>query len=208
VSLKLRQTQAAIDKISQEPFDLHSYFTSETHISCHNIRLKSVVVAIVQNALFERYVRFHPWPKYVVGMTACESVFELIFSQLSLEEFLKSNALFSGQRHLAIVGKDAADILPMLSGIALPQFQSFELKVSINGLVGQALGTPSSHLSGKLDEVLQGSGAASFIVVGSVTELSRWKFSQGVSVVDSIELDPVLPWYWNGEIVRDMAVAQ
>jgi hypothetical protein len=63
-------------------------------------------------------------------------------------------------------------------------------------------------LSGKLDEVLQGSGAASFIVVGSVTELSRWKFSQGVSVVDSIELDPVLPWYWNGEIVRDMAVAQ
>lgn len=208
VSLKIRAAQKTFDGFVPQPFDLISYFSAHRAVYCQNLPTRAVMVALVQAALFERHLRFHPWPKYVVGPGTGDSVFSLVFGQNPLDGFIEQCVDFQrlGPMSYEVRGRQKRVVD---SGLLPPlQFVTYALKVVGTRPKGETLGAPSVDLTVKLDELMIGRLRDTVIAIGALNELKRWRAVRRLTVVDSLKLDPLLPWYWNGEQALDMAVAQ
>jgi hypothetical protein len=215
VTMRLREAQSILDGLSEFPkVDILSLLTSDDEHFFRNIQLKSLVAAIVQVALFDRYLKTQARPQFFVGNSNGDSAM-LVCSgkQTFLEMILRSPAVAANRAPSSeIVVALATASLPVLSGLSLTEYHALESKVTEQGLVYVAVPGDSMELRKLISSLFKEQGLSRFVNVGPSSALAEVEYREigdgEIEAIDSIELDPLLGWFWRCHPLQALQLAQ
>jgi hypothetical protein len=194
-----------------------------------NSTLKSLCCAVVQVGLFDRLIKTQKVPMYLAGPANTDSALSVISGRQSFREMVEtSQALASLRRNdpsrtaavlpggaavaaaLPIPLLPGADAAPLLAGVSLCEFVGVQIQsdpldttVVVDGVMD-------------LKAVIQGfarEGVTQFINIGPMAALRGSEFraaaeSDEIEIIDSIEMDPMLSWFWSGMRPQALALTQ
>lgn len=221
VSIKIRQAQKAIDQLGHAEIDLLAIANAEDSVINQHSSVKIILSSLVQLALFERSLRSQRKPNYLMASTKELGVLDLIkgetissFVQKALAGDANQTTAAKNSGSLASAGVSASasvgEAAPLLASnvIAINAEASADEGFSILEVNINEAGT----LKG-INEVLKGSEAKTlftdliekmnvtkFVNIGPSNALanSNDETLESVTVIDSIEADPMLNWFWQG----------
>ncbi len=201
VSLKLKEFQISVDQLAQRPVDLMMMMSFDDNTYQKLGGLKTIICAAVQCGLFERYIKKNGLPKYMVGGIGLVQVVSLFTGMTSVSEFLRplvlaqtaSPTAFESSGMFTKPGYEVVMLTPQLEG---------SLKIE-----------PVDVMAGSVPEVVQflieekdvrrlvnlGPGDR---VINSHTIDPMYEH---VQVTETIEMDPMLAWFWTPQL-RDSTV--
>lgn len=254
VSLRLREAQRILDGLDIERIDLLSIAVSDDDAFFRNIKVKSLLSAIVQVGLYDRLVRSQRVPDVMVGCVNGDSALLVCAGQKTFESMILSSAAVQSLAPLekpaekidtlklaASNGTDGNSlgaasavplglvagaqvslmnlpmaasggtseatappltVLPSLSGVSLNEFRAFLRSEDGGGRV--EIGQPAMELRKLLTEVVEHHAVTRFINIGPGVALANGEYeligeaagADEVTVMDSIDLDPMLNWFW------------
>jgi hypothetical protein len=240
VSIRLREAQALIDSLEIPHVDLWAHLASDDDVFFRNIKLKSLLAAVVQVGLFDRFQRTQRPAQFIVGASNGDSSLLVCAGLISFEEMvMQSQAVESLRPKPSVVvpmlglvnsmpGFDDGIILPestttTLAGMSLTEYRAVELRSARvpSENVGSVEATSAYTIVETTDSIMDlkkllqhlynESGVTRFISVGPSSGM-RWSDfaamgAEDVEALDSIELDPMLSWFW-ASVRPPMAVAQ
>jgi hypothetical protein len=193
---RIHQAQQVWDEHHRESFDLANFMASDDRIFLSNIKLKSLASAIVQIGLYDRYLRWHREPEFFVGDSTGDSPVLVATGQKLFSQLIGESPALSVSRPSGVVR--LADE-PELSGIQLTQYLAYrryeENKISFFQEV-EVEGRDVQSLALQLIEELD---VRRFINIGpgSLLFRSQPQFEMvDIQVLESIDLDPMLSWFW------------
>lgn len=218
VSIKIRQAQKAIDQMGLEQIDLLAIANSEDSVLNNHSSVKTILSSLVQLALFERSLKSQRKPSYLLAAINEPGVLDLIkgetiasFVQRALETEAEQNSVEMEavtheevQATGSLIGL-AAEAAPLNDNVI--QFKEEEnfavLEVNINelGTVKAITEVMKASEPKKLFvELIEKMNVTKFVNIGPSSALasSNDETLESVTVIDSIEADPILNWFWQG----------
>lgn len=217
VTLRLREAQAILDHVlagTSTQIDLFSVISADDESFFRNIQLKSLVAAIVQVGLFDRYLKTQKRPSVLVGNSNGDSAMLVCAGRLSFKEMVESSQALIAQRTSDVVVPLVAIATPLLSGLSLTEYSALELKPASDGgnssgFEYQTLHGSSMELKKIITTLFNEHSITRFVNIGPAGALRSSDYrtlSDGeVESVDSIDLDPMLTWFWRN--IRTSAFA-
>ncbi|CAN5696841.1 hypothetical protein BH10BDE1_BH10BDE1_01760 [soil metagenome] len=232
VSLRIRDAQKILDALDVERVDLLGSTITEDESFFRNIKIKSLLAAIVQVGLYERLLKSQRAPEILIGNSNGDSPLLVCAGQMTFEDMVKNSAalqtlqplppreaadgalaptsllaaaplgLLPGiQAPLTTLSQQAMPTLPSLSGLSLTEFRAF-LR-NDDGSMSE-VGQPVMDLKKLLTEVVEHQTISRFINVGPGAAINSNDYeaigeaagADEVTVIDSIDLDPMLNWFW------------
>lgn len=252
VSLRIREAQRILDGQEVNRIDLLGAIVADDDSFFRNIKLKSLLSAIVQVGLYDRLLRSQRAPEVLLGAANGDSALLVCAGQMTFEQMiLQSPALQTLQpRLVAVAGQSVADQsgsvtasngggsgllpvpgmqaplapipslvagelnsaqmgdstnsasgLPSLSGLSLTEFRAFMRNE--DGTLAE-LGQPTMDLKKLISEIVEHQAVLRYINIGPAQTVQPLEYSQiadqtgadEVTVIDSIDLDPMLNWFW------------
>ncbi len=192
VSLRIRDAQKILDALDVERVDLLGAIITEDEAFFRNIKLKSLLAAIVQVGLYERLLKTQRSPDILVGTSNGDSALLVCTGQISFEDMVKASSALQtlqpliprestepvGQAQLPssssaqlLPGLQAPlhsvapslTALPSLSGLSLTEFRAF-MRNEDGAMV--EVGQPVMDLKKLLTEVVEHQTVSRFINVG------------------------------------------
>lgn len=204
---RIRETQAIWDAVASEPLDLANFIAGEDEVFLRNIKLKSFATALVQVGLLDRYLRQHELPEFVIGAINGDS---------PLKVALKKNTFFDMVTESPATGSVPepqlravrSDDLPVLSGVQIVEYAVFQR--GSNGDY-ERLVTSSRDVQQMLMELFEHCEVSKLTVIGPGTSVlgnrtADWT-ARDVQVLESIDLDPMLSWFWTRMRENRLAIA-
>jgi hypothetical protein len=230
VTARLREAQkildAPVDGVELPKVDLLNLLNSEDELFFRNIKLKSLVASIVQVGLFDRFLKTQRRPDYFVGNSNGDSAMLVCAGRMSFEEMVfKSQALdtLKPLEKLAqpALAPNGAIVLPMptvailpaplLSGICLTEYQALK-SVAVEGgkFEGHSVfGDGIMDLKRIIAALHEEQGVTRFVSIGPAGAIRSSDYktlgSDEIESLDSIELDPMLGWFWRN--IRNPVIA-
>lgn len=244
VSLRIREAQRILDTQEVNRIDLLGAIVADDDSFFRNIKLKSLLSAIVQVGLYDRLLRSQRAPEVLLGAANGDSALLVCAGQMTFEQMvLQSPALQTLQPRLiavngqptgetaaqtstgsgllpvpgmqvplapipALVAGDSQAVqmsqageLPSLSGLSLTEFRAFMRNE--DGTFAE-LGQSTMDLKKLISEIVEHQGVLRYINIGPAQTVQPLEYSQiadetgadEVTVIDSIDLDPMLNWFW------------
>ena len=232
VSLRIRDAQKILDALDVERVDLLGSTVTEDESFFRNIKIKSLLAAIVQVGLYERLLKSQRAPEILIGNSNGDSPLLVCAGQMTFEDMVKNSAalqtlqplppretaegvsaptsllaavplgLLPGlQAPLATLSQTAMPTLPSLAGLSLTEFRAFLRNE--DGSMSE-VGQPVMDLKKLLTEVVEHQTISRFINVGPGAAINSNDYeaigeaagADEVTVIDSIDLDPMLNWFW------------
>lgn len=214
VTLRVRQAQSVLDELGHSDTDLLNYIASDDETFFRNINLKGLVAAIVQIGLYDRFLKNQSRrPDFLVGNSNGDSALAACTGQISFRELVERSQALDTMRPSEKVISLGAEPAPLLTGISLPEFQAFEMKVDDLGEVQFSAVREGRMDLKKIASTLHDEfGVMRFINIGPANSLKGADFSSfesdEIETLDSIELDPMLSWFWRSMRPQSFAMAQ
>ncbi len=211
VTLRLREAQAILDAMDLPKIDLLASVAADDEHFFRNIQLKSLAAAIVQVGLFDRYMKTQKRPDYMLGNSNGDSAMLVCSGRQTFKEMIESSQAIATLRPSSDkVVQLVAQPLPLLSGLNLTEYSAMESKLNTTGqLEYEGVKGSSMELRKLVGNLHQDQGVDRFINIGPASALRgsdyRMMGAGDIESVDSIELDPMLGWFWRN--VRPQAVA-
>jgi len=206
VVMRIREAQAIWDKVSPTPLDLANFIGSEDEVFLSHIKLKSFATAVVQVGLLDRYLKTHKMPEYVVGAINGDSPMKLAMGQMSFFELVSESLATSTSRPRTPVA-NALD-LPILAGVQLVEYAVFCRNA--DGEYERQL-TEVREVERMIVELVDQHDVNKLVMVGPGNSVSGKKVldltSRDVQVLESIDLDPMLSWFWSNLKMNRLAIA-
>lgn len=255
VSLRIREAQRLLDQMDIERVDLLGVIASDDESFFRNIKIKSLLAAIVQVGLYDRLLKTQRAPDVVVGNSNGDSALLVCSGQMTFERMVvESTALQTLQvRTIADTVKTAAapsqvsaailplpmgnhammgasayaagpalplgsaaaiqafeapevdeaslSVLPSLTGVSLTEFRAF-VRSDDGGMV--EAGQPGMDLKRLVTDVVEHQGVTRYVNIGPASALPTAEYetiaeatgADEVTIIDSIDLDPMLNWFW------------
>jgi hypothetical protein len=261
VSLRLREAQRILDGLDVERIDLLSAIVTDDESFFRNIKIKSLLAAIVQVGLYDRLLRSQRAPDVLIGSSNGDSALLVCAGQMTFEAMvlqssaihtlkprfqivpatglngsstsnsttgdhktggLQAGHLISPPMNLPIPGmqvplsplpvqaspEDEPQLtntantgLPSLAGLSLSEFRAF--MKSEDGSLAE-LGQAVMDLKKLVSEVVEHQGVTRYINLGPGNAIATGEYEQiaemtgadEVTIIDSIDLDPMLNWFW------------
>lgn len=195
-----------------------------------NLKMKSLLAAIVQVGLFDRLLKTQRLPEVLVGNSTGDSALFVCAGKISFEEMVRSSSVLSTLRQREVVEAAPSNLgvlitptsglpiglaqplnrpqeennvtsLPALSGANLTEYRAFH-----RGDIGEytELGLPVMELTKLLTEIIEHQRIERFINIGpgetigpsDCNHMAEAAGTDEVTVMDSIDLDPMLNWFW------------
>ncbi len=213
VTMRLREAQTVIDDLEVPEVDLLSLLTSDDEHFFRNIQLKSLVSAIVQVGLFDRYLKTQTRPQFFVGNSNGDSAMLVCSGRQSFQEMVLNSPAVVGVRAPSseTVVPLMTSELPVLSGLSLTEFHALEVRTTDQGLTCVAVPGDSKELRKLVASLFQEQGMSRFVNIGpsnALCEADYRALSDGeIEAIDSIELDPHLGWFWQGNRRQVLQIA-
>ena len=208
---RLRDAQRILDSIVDLPrLDLICYVGSGDDHFQRNIKMKSLASAIVQVALFDRYAKLGRRPQYLLGASNSDSAMMVCAGLQTFDSLVRESSALETLRPATErpAGLRLVDDAPILSGISLVEYQALEAQPDPHlGPAGiQWVQVASgfmdfTKIAAKLQEDYE---VNQFVNIGPANGLlgrgqkppSPAVSSLDLIVLDSIEMDPMLGWFW------------
>ena len=206
VSLKIEQAQQQWDACCRQGFSFHHFLTSEDNVFFNSINLKSLSLAVVQLGLVDRYIRLFGHPRYVVGNVENDSAVKVVTGHHTLASLIAESTACGLARPLSPL-KVAASSDIVLNGRSLPKYQAYRLiyePSEENGTVvkSEELFDPEMNLAKILQKLVDEESVKKIINVGPghlhKSDLFSSYESRDLQVLESIDIDPMLGWFWQG----------
>lgn len=197
VSIKIRQAQKAIDQMGLEQIDLLAIANSEDSVLNKNSSVKIILSSLVQLALFERSLRSQRKPSYLMASTGEPNVLDLIkgesiasFIQKALANEAKENSQDDSSANVIQLNPEAAEDMSVVEVIIAENGTLKSVNEVLKGSEAKKLFT----------ELIEKMNVTKFVNIGPANALasSNDETLESVTVIDSIEADPILNWFWQG----------
>ncbi len=220
VTTKLREAQEFVDSIFKEQsLDLVSFVASEDEYFFNYSRYRDLTITLVQVGLFERYLKTSGYPQFLIGGQSMLSPIHLISGDYDLEKTVKiAYSSEYNNNEVVFLSQDREEQL--VSGRSrFLSYEAFYVKKEIS--VGKNLKNTKYTFNDigicemKLDSVfrrlLEEQGLNQYVLIGpGATDLNyQWRqdliFSD-IEVIDSIDVDPMLGWFWT--FIKEMSEMQ
>lgn len=205
---RIREAQAIWDKVSQIPLDLANFIGSEDDVFLSHIKLKSFATAVVQVGLLDRYLKHHKMPEYVIGAINGDSPMKVATGQITFFELVSESAACNTTRKPAAQPVANALDLPILAGVQLAEHAVF-----LRNAEGEYERQHSEfrEVDKMLIELVDGHDVLKLVMVGPGNSVSGKKIldltARDVQVLESIDLDPMLSWFWSNLRENRLAIA-
>ncbi len=200
VTQSLREAQVSFDKYSAQSFDLRAFLLADDREFLAQSKLKSLVTTIVQIALFERWQKFHSKPNYLIGNSNQESALQYAAGRKSLTDIIRESNFLTSSNPKFNQTNEAIETqnLPILGGANLVEYEisilnhSTQKYISIRQHEMDALKL-FAYMADQLpiDQIVNvGPGCPLF------SNYNKILAEKKIQVLDSIDLDPMLNWFW------------
>lgn len=241
VSLRIREAQRILDSLETERVDLLGAIVTEDEAFFRNIKIKSLLAAIVQVGLYDRLLKSQRAPDVLIGNSNGDAALLVCAGQKTFEEMVRSSAalqslrplekpealklaptgITSGagatanpngvpvgllpgiQAPLQVAPSETPEltVLPSLAGLSLTEFRAFQ-RIEDGSMA--EVGQPVMELKKLLAEIVEHQMVTRFINVGPGVALLPSEYdligeaagADEVTIIDSIDLDPMLNWFW------------
>jgi hypothetical protein len=206
---RIREAQKIWDNGSPVPLDLANFIGSEDEVFLSHIKLKSFATAVVQVGLLDRYLKSHSMPEFVVGAINGDSPMKVAIGQMTFQELIsQSNALTSTRpRTVTAVAPNALD-LPILAGVQLVEYAVF--KRNAEGTF-ERQANDTREVERMIVDLVDGDDVNKLVMVGPGSSVSGKKVldltARDIQVLESIDLDPMLSWFWSNLKENRLAIA-
>lgn len=195
---RLRQAQEIWDRSGFPEFDLANFIASEDRIFLGNIRLKSLAAAVVQVGLYDRYIKHHRTPAFIIGNFNGDSAMKVVAGMISFEELVMQSNAFRVNKPIQTI--QLADA-PLLAGISLTEYGILKKTVKDDKETFEKVEEASMEIDKIIDLLVDEYEVKKFINIGpgnTLLQKSPADFSlRDVQVLESIDLDPLLSWFWS-----------
>lgn len=196
---RIREAQALWDENQGTHFDLLNFICSDNKSFYSNIHLKSLASAVVQVGLFDRYLRFQKKPDFVIGNYNGDSVLKVTTGEISFKDLVvKSAVVLSSDLQVHEAINRAPESEPVLSGISLTEYAAFHW----DNEQGAYLKVTEGHMdiAGIIHTIVEDYRVRKIVNIGPGNSLvSRSNddlILEEVQLLESIDLDPMLSWFW------------
>lgn len=201
VSLRVREAQSILDSLEVPRASLIHHISSDDETYLRDIQMKSLSAAIVQVGLFDR-LRKSPGrrPEILVGTVNGDSALATVIGRQSFADMIRRSAAVDTQKPSPVLVEllslvSAVSPAPLLSGVELSEFEA----VAFNAETQKFETIQSGQMDSQklLRALVESRGVRGFVNIGPSGLVSRdvWDLEE-IEVVDSIELDPMLSWFW------------
>lgn len=207
VVMRIREAQNIWDKVSPTPLDLANFIGSEDSVFLSHIKLKSFATAVVQVGLLDRYLKNHKMPEFVVGAINGDSPMRVAMGQISFFELVSESLATNVTRPRTPANINALD-LPILAGVQLVEYAVYR-----RGEEGdfERIATDTREVERMIVELVDDQEVNKLVMVGPGSSVSGKKVldltSRDVQVLESIDLDPMLSWFWSNLKENRLAIA-
>lgn len=197
VTQALRDAQTYIEKLGSTSIDLRASMLADDRDYLANPRLRSLLTAIVQVALYERWNKTQGKPNYLIGHSNLDSPLQFAAGRKGLEDIIRGSALLNLKPLGAFMAQSVST--PILGGIELVEYEisilnhSTQQYICIRSHEMDALRL-FSYMADQLpiDEIVNvGPGCPLFSNYNKILTEKKIKIS------DSINIDPMLNWFWS-----------
>lgn len=210
VIARIREAQQIWDTLASTPLDLANFLNSEDAVFLGNIKLKGFATAVVQVGLLDRYLRSHRLPEFIMGAVNGDSPLQVALGKTSFFDMVAQSPALGGAtvRPLAPIAHAAEATVPILAGVQLAEYgiykraesgEYFPVKSESREAERMIVDMVDQHEVRKLVMVGPGNG----IVGKRVIDLT----ARDVQVLESIDLDPMLSWFWTNMRDNRLAIA-
>lgn len=234
---KIQEAQKIWDSFDEGGFHFLNFLSAPDEIFLENIKFRNLAAAIVQIGLFERHIKKHSTPDFLVGCSNGDSALLVCSGKRSLTDLIVSS-------HAAKSVEPVVELKPqrdlLLSGIALNEYaiyqyskiesgQKYEgsqkmdnihrLESLQRGGVFQNMDTNKTacqyeklavngiSIQKIILELIEEYGVESLTNIGPgmslITALNGELSLRDVRIQESIDIDPMLSWFWHG-VTRDI----
>jgi hypothetical protein len=205
---RIREAQEIWDKVSMIPLDLANFIGSEDDVFLSHIKLKSFATAVVQVGLLDRYLKTHKMPEYVLGAINGDSPMKVAIGLMTFFELVSESAACSTSRHQQKQPVTNALDLPILAGVQLAEHAVFLRNVEG---VYERQASEFREVERMLVELVDSHDVTKLVMVGPGNSISGKKIldltARDIQVLESIDLDPMLSWFWSNLRENRLAIA-
>lgn len=206
---RIREAQNIWDAEGGAPLDLATFIAADDSVFLGHIRLKSFATAVVQVGLLDRLLKQHRLPQYIVGASNGDSPLKVAIGQLEFREMIRTSPALTNQstRTLKpVVGVPGLE-LPVLTGIQLVEYAIFERsEAGFSPVTSEA-----KEVEKMVVDLVENHDVERLIMVGPGHSIFGRKMREltdrDVQVLESIDLDPMLSWFWSNLKEDRLAVA-
>ncbi|MCM2280621.1 MAG: hypothetical protein NDI61_02105 [Bdellovibrionaceae bacterium] len=212
VSQRVREAQALLDAQELPRMDLFTLLGSDDETFFRNLQLKSLAAAVVQVGLFDR-LKKSPTRRLeiLVGPANGDSALATVTGRQSFSDMVLHSAAVETLR-AAVVAPERLSLVtpltaaPLLAGVSLAEYEAIALNSETQA--------PETILTGQMDvmkllkELVDMRGVRGFVNIGpnGLVSRERWDLEE-IEVIDSIELDPMLNWFWSAVRSENQSIA-
>lgn len=212
VTLRIREAQRILDTTDLPKIDLFNVIASEDEHFFRNIKLKSLLASVVQVGLFDRLVKNQRRPDFMVGNSNGDSAMMVAAGLMSFEQMVRNSQALDTLKPSEKVVTIAAEPAPLLTGLSLTEFRALKAVQTETGLVYQPVNESAMELKKAVANLHTEQSVCRFVNIGPAAALRRPDYDaiggEDVESIDSIELDPMLGWFWSSVRAQSIAIAQ
>lgn len=211
VSARLRSAQPYMDALSSRAPLLVSYMLVENEWFDRESELQSILVALVQLGLLDRFTKTNQLPKYFIGPRGNDSVLKLVNGASGIGDWLINTSWSQKQRalqnesaqpihhsHVLPIGASAASGASLSRGISQTELELISVHSQDGVMRSESLLT-SADVCQMIRHLSEKEGVNQIINVGpshALTDrIQGSPLRETLRIVDSIELDPLLTWF-------------
>jgi hypothetical protein len=198
---RIREAQKILDALGAVHVDLVNVISASDEYFFRNIKLKALAAAIVQVGLFDRLQKSQRRADYLIGISHGDSAMPVAAGQMTFEDLIKNSEALNTlvETTLERTVASAAEPLPLLAGISLHQYRAVVRSGDI-GATYAPVREGTLDLKKLISTLNEEFGVTRFITVGPASQLRALDYNQlgndDIESLDSIELDPMLGWFW------------
>lgn len=203
---RVREAQQIWDTVATKPLDLANFIASEDATFLNDIKMKSFATAVVQVGLLDRYLRNHKLPEYILGAINGDSPMKVAMGK---QGFLDLVAESPASGNVPDVPRVTDGGLPVLTGIGIAEYAVF--RRSLHTGEYERLSTDIREAERMIVDLVDHHEVKRLVMVGPGNSVFGRKIvdltTRDVQVLESIDLDPMLSWFWSHLKENRLAIA-
>lgn len=202
VIAKLKEAQIYLDRAMEEAPDLIQFLTSEDQKFWASQNIRKIAVGVVQIALYERYEKRFGKAAHFLAIDNEENPIQVISGNMRLGEYVINLAMKKEKTQSSDVF-DLSEASFLSKGISMPDFQLYSQEDNEDSVLAYKLEDEGKKeaLNELLMKVRDEDSVKQFVNIGPGQSISGSAMSKLVdkelNIMESIDLDPMLSWFWD-----------
>lgn len=205
---RVREAQAVWDASEEGGLELANFIVSEDHTFLGNIKLKRLMAAIVQVGLYDRYVKRYGRPEFLIGAASNDSPLLVCAEQSVFADMIRGAAEPKPSRPVLVTTASE----PLLAGMSLENYSVYRKAFLNNKEIYELVDSASYDMATFLPKLINDFEVKRFVNIGPGNLLLQRHNPRleiyDIQLLESIDLDPMLNWFWPNMRGPEFMIAQ